>query len=395
MTDNTDNALSRLLDQSTGDLDRDSPDRTHGESLHVDDPGQLIVAVPAMIGFVPERSLVVALLRDSDDRRRAPTIDAVLRLDLDIDDSHPGRADAYADAVVSICATEDATVVLAVIVDDRMSEPRDTQPPAGSDLGPWARLIAAFSSRLAGESIVVAGAWAVRAIEPWQGWWGLLGPNSHGTLPDPATSMVTLAHVLRGRPIRGTRSELTELLTPDTELATQVAADLDEALRQAHDRYAEAVRRGDPDSYHRRMLEWVLWRVADTDSGIVLTAGEYAELAAALRDRMVRDSLFALAVGEHAAPAERLWVASARALSGCDRADAATLLAYSAYLRGDGPLAGIALQAARHANPTHSMAILLETSLRAGIRPHTVRTLAHTGRGIAADLGVDLGPIHH
>ncbi|WP_433194409.1 DUF4192 domain-containing protein [Nocardia sp. CA-107356] len=395
MPDDTDDALSRLFDQLTGDPDRVSRDRVPGESLHVDDPGELIAAVPAMVGFVPERSLVVAVLRESGDPRQAPVIDAVLRLDLDIDDSHPGRADAYADAVATICATENATMVLAVIVDDRMSEPHDTQPPTGSDIGPWGRLIAAFTSCLAEEDIVVAGAWAVRALEPGQRWWDLLGPNSRGTLPDPATSMVTLAHVLHGRPIRSTRSELIELLTPNTELTTQVAADLDDALRQAHDRYAEAERRGDPGSYHRQMLEWVLWRVADTDSGIALTAGQYAELAAALRDRMVRDSLFALAVGEHAATAERLWLASARALSGCDRADAATLLAYSAYIRGDGPLAGIALQAALHADPTHSMTILLETCLRSGIRPQTVRRLAHTGRGIAADLGVDLGPIPH
>ncbi|MFX0573760.1 DUF4192 domain-containing protein [Nocardia nepalensis] len=395
MPDNTDDALSRLFDQLTGDLDRVSRDRVPGESLHVDDPGELIVAVPAMVGFVPERSLVVALLRDTGDRRRAPVIDAVLRLDLDVDDSHPGRADAYADAVASICATEDATMVLAVIVDDRITEPHDTQPQTDLSIGPWARLVAEFTSCLAEEDIVVAGAWAVRAIQPQQRWWDLLGPNSHGTLPDPATSMVTLAHVLHGRPIRSTRSELTELLTPDTELTTQVAADLDDALRQAHDRYAEAVHRGDPDSYHRQMLEWALWRVADTDSGIALTAGQYAELAAALRDQIVRDSLFALALSAHTAPAEQLWLASARALSGCDRADAATLLAYSAYLRGDGPLAGIALQAALHADSTHSMAILLETSLRSGIRPHTLRRLAHTGRGIAADLGIDLGPIPH
>lgn len=216
---------------------------------------------------------------------------------------------------------------------------------------------------------------------------------SGGTLPDPATSMVAFAHVLNGRPIRSARSELTDLLTPDTELAAQVEADLDEAIAQAHDRYVEAVRRGDPDSYHRHGLQRVLWQVADTDSAITLTARDHAELAAVLRDRMVRDALFALALGEHAEPAERLWVALDRALPGSGRADAATLLAYSAYVRSDGILAGVALQSALQADPTHSMAILLETCLRTGVRPETLRRLAHTGSGIATDLGVDLGPI--
>ncbi|MFE9328344.1 DUF4192 domain-containing protein [Nocardia sp. NPDC052278] len=390
MPDNTDDAVSRSIDHTIGDLNRVSHDIDPGEPLHVNDPGELIVAVPAMVGFVPERSLVVAVLRERGDRRR-PIIDAVLRFDLP-EDPHPNRADAYADAVATICAAEDATTVLMVIVDDRITEPDDTELQ-GADGGAWTRLVAAFTRCLAEVEILVAGAWAVRAIEPQQRWWDLLEPNSGGTLPDPATSMVTFAHVLNGRPIRSARSEVTDLLTPDTELAAQVAADLDEAMAQAHDRYVEAVRRGDPDSYHRQELQRVLWRVADTDSGIALTAGEYAELAAVLRDRTVRDALFALALGEYAEPAERLWVALAQALSGSGRADAATLLAYSAYVRGDGILAGVALQAALQADPTHSMAILLETCLRTGVRPQTLRRLAHTGGGIAADLGVDLGPI--
>ncbi|WP_051183209.1 DUF4192 family protein [Nocardia vinacea] len=91
------------------------------------------------------------------------------------------------------------------------------------------------------------------------------------------------------------------------------------------------------------------------------------------------------------APAENLWVALTQALSGSDRADAATLLGYGAYIRGDGPLAGVALQAALDADPAHSMAILLETSLRTGMRPDTLRRLAYCGLGIAADLGIDLG----
>lgn len=102
----------------------------------------------------------------------------------------------------------------------------------------------------------------------------------------------------------------------------------------------------------------MLYQIADLDSGAGFTARQMAELAAILRDRTVRDALFALAAGEHAAAAEQLWVSLVQSLSGSDRADAAALLGYSTYLRCDGPLAGIALQAALEANPSHSMAIL-------------------------------------
>ncbi|WP_062985981.1 DUF4192 domain-containing protein [Nocardia anaemiae] len=388
---NTDDAAWSASTETPPTSSHTSKDHTAADRLHVDDPGELIVAVPAMVGFVPQRSLVVAVLRDAPNPGRSPIIDAVLRFDLETDGgSRRGLAAVYAQAVAQICAAEGASEVLAVIVDDRVRESRRTHRQGAVSTGPWAALIASFARRLAQQEVFVEGAWAVRAIEKDQRWWSLLEANRRGVLPDPAASMVTVAHVLDGRPIRGDRSELTDLVTPDHELVQQVTAHLDSAHALAHERYETAVRRGDPDEYHRRALENILWQIADTDSGGALTAPACAELAAALRDRTVRDSLFALAVGEHAAAAENLWAALTRALSGSDRADAATLLAYSAYIRGDGPLAGIALQAALYADPTHSMATLLETALHTGMRPDTLRRLAYSGLGIAADLGIDL-----
>ncbi|WP_433684132.1 DUF4192 domain-containing protein [Nocardia sp. CA-119907] len=367
-------------------------DRGPAGALHVDDPGELIVAVPAMVGFVPERSLVVAVLGGASDPGRSPIIDAVVRFDLDHEGGRRGLAAACAECVTQICAAEGATEVLAVIVDDRAREPQRTHRHGAASTGPLGALIAAFARRLAAQEVYLEGAWAVRAIEADQRWWSLPDANHYGTLPDPATSMVAVAHVLEGRPIRAARSELTDLVATDDELVRQVAAHLDSARAIAHEGYAAAVRRGDPNGYHRRALEHLLWQIANTDSGACLTAREYAEVAAALRDRIVRDALFGLAIGDHAAAAENLWVALVRALSGSDRADAATLLGYSAYIRGDGPLAGIALQAALDADPVHSLANLLEISLRTGMRPDTLRRLAYCGLGIAADLGIDLGP---
>jgi hypothetical protein len=359
--------------------------------LHVDDPGELIAALPAMVGFVPERSLVVAVLRAAPEHVDVPIIDAVVRFDLDQDGgSRRGLAAAFAEHVGRICLSENAGEVLAVIVDDRVREPAPRRPDAHRT-GPCGALIAALARRLVDDyEVVLGGAWAVCAIDTEQRWWSLLDADQRGTLPDPATSMVTVAHVLDGRPIHRARSELTALVAVDTALREEVAAQLDDAVTAARDRYVGAIRRGDPDGYHRRMLEHVLWQIANIEFGTRLTAREFAELAAALRDRVVRDALFALAVGDHAAAAERLWVTLVQVLSDSDRADAAALLGYSAYVRGDGPLAGIAFQAALEAEPSHPMAILLETALRAGMRPDQLRRLARSGLETAADLGVEL-----
>ncbi|WP_169812196.1 DUF4192 domain-containing protein [Nocardia xishanensis] len=388
MADNTDDAQPPTVDEATASPDTPR-ERGPGPRLRVDDPGELIAALPALIEFVPERSLVAVLLRRPTAPGSGPTIGPALRFDLDQDGGKRGLAAAIASAVAGICAAEDATEVLAVIIDDRMQAPRRPRTPGGAKA--WGALIAAFALHLADDEVTLTDAWAVPVIQARQRWWSLLDTDHQGTLPDPTTSMVTFAYVLNGRPIYRTRSQLTDMVAHDRDSAQEVAAHLEDAA--GCDRYVAAIRRADPDGYRRRALERVLYRVADLDSGAVPTARQMAELAVVLRDRMVRDALLALAVGEHATVAEQLWVTLVQSLPGHDRAEAAVLLAYSAYVRGDGPLAGIALGAALETDPSHSMAILLDTALRSGMRPQELRRLADHGLGIAGHLGVDLGPI--
>lgn len=371
-------------------FDADAPDC----AVCVDEPGEVIAAVPAMIGFPPERSLVVLVLRSAPGRGDGAIIDAVVRFDLDQDGGRRKlRAGMVAQCVLQICAHDDVAEVLVVVVDERAVEParRGSEVGERCGTGRFEVLIDSLGRRLAVHDIALAGAWATRAIEPQGNWWSLFGPDRRGVLPDPATSVVALSHVLDGRQIRGSRAELTALVAVDAEVRDQVAAVLDSAVSVARDRYARAVRRGDPSDYSRQALDYVLWQISNTESGVQLMVPELAELAAALRDRAVRDTMFALAVGDHAVAAEGLWAALTRALTGRDRAEAAALLGYSAYVRGDGPLAGIALEAALDSDPDHPLATLLETSLMIGMRPEQLRRLARSGYDTAADLGIDLG----
>ena len=79
-----------------------------------------------------------------------------------------------------------------------------------------------------------------------------------------------------------------------------------------------------------------------------------ARLACALTDPQVRDTLYALAVGDDAGQAEALWALLARTLPVPWRVEALVLLAFSAYVRGDGPLAGVSLEAALRCDPEPS-----------------------------------------
>lgn len=350
------------------------------QPLRVDDPGELIAALPAMLGFVPERSLVVAVLHEPS-RTGAAAIEAIVRFDLDgIGD--PRRVEQFTACVGSICVRERANTVLAMFIDERV-EARAVQ----------ALRAAALLEAFGGAGIAVRGAWTVPGIVAGARFHSLFDRTAGGVVGDPSASPVTLSQVLDGRQIRRSRGELTALVVPDPELCARVRT----CLRPAATRYrrglAAAERAGRGPAFQRRALEWVLWQIADTESGVPRADRELARLAATLRDRPIRDAMYGLALGDHAEAAEQLWAQLARATQGSDRAEAAALLGFSAYVRGDGPFAGIALAAGIDADAEHAMAVLLETSLQSGLRPERLHTLALCGRQVAADLGVDLGPI--
>jgi hypothetical protein len=127
-------------------------------------------------------------------------------------------------------------------------------------------------------------------------------------------------------------------------------------------------------------------------AGIEPDTGELAELGYALTDISVRDTLFALAVGERAGQAEALWAVLARRLPEPWRVDALVLLAFSAYARGDGPLAGLALQEAIRCESSHRMARMLDSALQSGMAPDQIRELALSGYRLAERLGMQLPP---
>jgi Domain of unknown function (DUF4192) len=85
-----------------------------------------------------------------------------------------------------------------------------------------------------------------------------------------------------------------------------------------------------------------------------------------------------------------LWALLTRTLPAPWRIEALVLLAFSAYARGDGPLAGVSLEAALRCAPSHRMAGMLDTALQSGLRPEHIRELAASGYRVARQLGVRL-----
>ncbi|WP_068277289.1 DUF4192 domain-containing protein [Aldersonia kunmingensis] len=369
--------------------------------LRISDPGDLLAAIPAMLGFRPERSVVLVCLGGPT----GTALGAVMRHDLIAPpgDSaiEPGLTAEMAAAIEQfaiVCARERATSVIAVVV-DQDADCRDchwctgdgTAECAAMSRAPLHTAVVEAVARAVGKhGCALIGAHVTCEIATGSPWWSLLDDPRNGLVPDPDVSPVTTAHVLEGRQIRASRTELADLLTGDRARRREVARALPEVRAAQAERFGG--QRTGRSFTARKKLEFVLFEVDNLASGEEPSARAFAALALALEHRIVRDAVMALAVGEKDLAAEALWLAMTRVLPHPERADAATLLGFSAYVRGDGPLAGIAFEAALTADPEHRLAWMLDSALQGGIRPEAMRELATCGFEQACTLGVPLPP---
>ncbi|WP_280202243.1 DUF4192 domain-containing protein [Nocardia cyriacigeorgica] len=344
-------------------------------TIRVDDPGDLIAAIPSILSFPPARSLVVIMLRHREvaGRDRETVIEAVARFDLGPDQ------EGLALAAVRACA-HGADAVMIVLVDDS----------AASESATRRRLVRLLCEAFADTSVPVAGAWVTPWIEAGAQWWSITNPAIAGTVPDPMSGVVAAAIAASGGPIRRSREEISALVALDPSGATQLDAVLPAALDEVHHRWRVAGDRGELDAARREAIEFILDRIRGISRREQLSSDDLARIALTVADGVVGVVMLAVSAGEHADAAEALWLRLTRCLRGAVRADPAALLAYSAYLRRDGPLAGSAIDAASAADPDHPLADLLADALRDGHLHSTIRALAHHGSTTAAHLGIDL-----
>jgi Domain of unknown function (DUF4192) len=340
---------------------------TSQSPFHLNRPGVLIAALPAVLGFVPEKSLVLVTVDRGE-------LGCVMRVDL---------SDELADSVAhlaDVAAAAKPDSAIAVVVDEEGADCRMCNDD-------HRHLADILTTSLAERGIELLAAHVVDRVAPGGRWHCADGCGKAGTIEDPSASPLAMAAVLDGRRLYARRSELQEVIEVVDPART---AGLIKVIR----RDKQDGRNPDdrPDSAARRDIEAAIAAAAQVAEGAALTDTELARLATSLVDTRVRDTLYALAVGEMADAAEALWAVLARMLPEPWRVEALVLLAFSAYARGDGPLAGVSLEAALRCDPTHRMAGMLDTALQSGMRPEQIRELAVTGYRLADQLGVRLPP---
>jgi len=327
-------------------------------------PGELIAAVPAMLGFVPEKSLVLVTIEHG-------CLGCAMRADLS--DDLLGIAIQMAE----VAAASRPERAVLVIVDEAGASCRMCNDE-------YRELSAAVTEALNERGIELWAAHVVDRIAVGGRWHCADGCGNSGMVDDPSSSPMAAAAVLEGRPLYAHRDELLEFVTvTEPGRAAGLSRLIELATHAGGDRPAAAARRD---------VEHAMDAATTIADGGLLSDDDVARLACALTDPRVRDTMYALAVGSAGHEAEALWALMVRVLPDPSRVEALVLLAFSAYSRGDGPLAGISLGEALRANPEHRMARMLDQALQTGMRPQQIRELARTGYRLAKRIGVRLPP---
>ncbi|WP_280189246.1 MULTISPECIES: DUF4192 domain-containing protein [Nocardia] len=336
--------------------------------------GDTIAAVPALLGFYPENNSLVLFLMKPAPAGQTAKLDTILRADLDLRARH--RNDRARDAA-ALCAQRDAATVIALLLDASAALPALSTTTTRTSA--HRRFIKALDRALRVHNIELTGAFATTAIRHRAPWWAVDAANSDqvGLVSDPDSSPLAAHSVAEGRTIHRTRTQLYAPFAPDTALQTHVAAALSATNDNATMQTGTAP---DIEAHRRNAIAAVTAHIRSAASGVPLNPLELAQITIAIRDYEIRDELLRILDTEHTDKGRDTWALLTRSLTGTDRAQAATIYAYFAYIDGDGPLARAALETALDADPHHTLATLLTSALNAAVRPEQVRAAINRRR---------------
>ncbi len=336
-------------------------------------PCDTVVAVPYLVGFRPEASLVALVLAAGSHR-----VLLTMRLDL----PEPGTPRHLLKRLA-----RDLAALVGRIGGDTVHllvYPRAPDHPCAHDLAlPHRDLLAVLGEVLGTHDVAVSEALCVTRDEDTDRFWSYLCADARccpveGRVVGEADSLELRAGFVElGVAVRGTRAELVDSLAAapgDDPVSGVLRAAVDSRLADwdlpvtgpgAMVKCAAAARR----------LDAMLSGAAGEVPYRALSTDELADLAAGLgADLSLRDVLLGEATRTDRLPAliEALTPA-VRRLDGEPLAAVAATLAAAAYLAGHGALAWVAVDRALDALPTQSLAQLVASALSHALPPDALR----------------------
>ncbi|MGW3629295.1 DUF4192 domain-containing protein [Streptomyces sp. NPDC005122] len=363
----------------------DGRDLPGGHQVTLRTPAELADALPYLLGYRPEDSVVLAALHDGERRGR---FGGRARLGIPAQpDDWPSVAEQLAHGLVK--GSERRGARPGSIVVYLCQEPGSGE--SGRDvmerLRPLAQLLRTACGRL---DVPVIEALCISDGR----FWSYCCPGRGCCSPDgetmglPGTSVLAAAATYAGLQVRGTLRELTARLIPwERGAAVDQEVALDAANRALIPRILDDESRAALSEETLEQARRLLKRFADAPpvSGVrpadlrddgLLEAEEAATLILGLQDRTTRDRAAEWMEGDEAGPALRLWRALARRCVGSYGEHAAaplTLAGWVAWSSGDELEAREALAMALGADPDYLFARLLHQACNEGLDPESIR----------------------
>ncbi|MFF7609901.1 DUF4192 family protein [Streptomyces parvulus] len=348
-------------------------------------PAELADALPYLLGYRPEDSIVLAALRDREGRGR---FGGRARLGI------PANTDDWS------CAARQLVQGLVTGSERRGVRPEQMvaylcQEPAPGETG---REVMERLRPLAQRLRVECGALDVPVVEALcisaGRFWSYCCddqaccPAEGLPMGLPGTSVLAAAATYAGIQVRGSLSDLRARLLPgESPSAADQTAALDAAATTLVARILDAEGRSEVARETLESAERIMRRLAGAPpvSGVpaedlrddhLLGDDEAAALILGLQDRTTRDRAAGWMEGDEAAPALRLWRALARRCVGPYGEHAAaplTLAGWVAWSTGDELEAREALAMALGADPDYLFARLLHQACNEGLDPESIR----------------------
>lgn len=348
-------------------------------------PAELADALPYLLGYRPEDSIVLVALHDRDGRGR---FGGRARLGI------PGNADdwpAVAEQLAQglIKGSERRGAPVESMVAFLCQDPKDNESgwEVMERLRPLAQLLRTACGVL---DVPVVEALCITDNR----FWSYCCPSeeccpSGGTpMGLPGTSVLAAAATYAGLQVRGTLRELRSRLNPwETAAALEQESALNAVSMALIPRILDDESRADVAAQTLELADRVMRRFADAPSlsgtlpadlrdDELLAHDEAATLILGLQDRTTRDSAAEWMEGDEAGPALRLWRALARRCVGAYGEHAAaplTLAGWVAWSSGDELEAREALAMALGADPGYLFARLLHQACNEGLDPESIR----------------------
>ncbi len=330
--------------------------------IRLSTPGEILAAVPYLVGFAPRRSVVAICLRNKQ-------VALTLRIDIDEDRELIKRV------LVARARAEGADAVVLMLFD-----PLDA---GGRGRRPGKALARELMSTARGAGLAVKDALGVREGR----YWSYLCERPECCPP-------------RGRPVPvAGGADHTKVAAPfiaegkaplasREELEASVALVTGPRREELEPAYAAARER--PAAYPLERWESALRRrtAGAAGPGRELTTVESVRLIVSLGDVLVRDEILSWAAtgGQHLVALLR--DLAPLALPPYD-VEVLSALAFVAYCRGEGSLAAVSLERASGSDPDHQLSLLLGDALECGISPDE---LAAVARDLVRDFSAPAGP---